>query len=158
MLTQQEKDWYLKVPDTQREAASNAYLMSLVAVGLGLPLPILNMIATAIFFFQSRKQTVFVKFHCMQAILSQLMLTVVNAIHFSWLMTILFGSAEFNGKYVGFAAAVIVFNLLEFISNIVGAVKARKGELCSFTFVGPVSKLVYYNQLNKLINDPPPAH
>ncbi|UPT66990.1 MAG: hypothetical protein M0D57_21645 [Sphingobacteriales bacterium JAD_PAG50586_3] len=50
MLTQQEKDWYLKVPDTQREAASNAYLMSLVAIGLGLPLPILNMIATAIFF------------------------------------------------------------------------------------------------------------
>lgn len=158
MLTQEEKDWYRKVPDTQREAASNGYLMSLVAVGLGLPLPILNMIATAIFFFQSRKQTVFVKFHCMQAILSQLMLTVVNAIHFSWLISILFGSAEFNANYVGFAAAVIVFNLLEFISNIIGAVKARKGELCSFMFVGPVSKLIYYNQLSKLINEPPPAH
>ena len=157
MYSKEELEWYRKVPDTQREAASNGYIMSLVAVTLGVPLPILNMIGTAVFAFQTRKEGVFVKFHCMQALLSQIILTVINGIHFSWLMSILFGDNAFNGNYFGYLAAVLVINIMEFIGNIMGAMKARKGELYTFLFVGSISKLIYYNQLTKLINDPPPA-
>lgn len=155
MYSQQEIDWYKKVSDTQREDASNSYLMSLVAAGLGAPLPIINMLATLIFYLQTRKAPVFVKYHCMQALLSQIMLTVVNGIHFSWLMTIIFGDSEFNAIYIGFLAAVLIFNLLEFIGNVVGAIKARKGQLYSFLLVGPIAQSIYYKQLNTLINEPP---
>ena len=154
MLTKAEIEWLHKVPETQRESASNGYLMSLVAVGIGAPLPIINMIATVIFFFQSRKEGVFVRFHVMQALISQF---IINGIHFSWLISIIFGGKEheFNANYLGFLTAVVIFNLMEFITNVIGAVKARKGELTSFFFVGPISKLIYYNELKKLYNEPP---
>ena len=37
------------------ERASYAYVMSLIAVVIGLPMPIINLIATGIFFLMSRK-------------------------------------------------------------------------------------------------------
>ena len=45
----------------EAERASNSYLMSVVAVMAGLPLPIFNLIASIIFFFGNRKSTYFVR-------------------------------------------------------------------------------------------------
>ena len=39
----------------EAEAASNSYLMSLIAIIVGLPLPIVNLIATFIFYLGNRK-------------------------------------------------------------------------------------------------------
>ena len=41
--------------DHEAEKASNSYLMSLIAVIAGLPLPIINLIATVIFYLGNRK-------------------------------------------------------------------------------------------------------
>ena len=46
-----------KPDDYEAEKASNSYLMSVVAVIAGLPLPIINLVATAIFFLGNRKGT-----------------------------------------------------------------------------------------------------
>lgn len=151
--SKEELEWYRKVPDSQREAASNSYLMSLVAVGLGMPMPIVNLFATLIFYFQNRKEAVFVRYHCMQALLSQVILSVVNAVHFGWLMSIFFGNQQFEANYIGFMVATVCLNLAEFISNINGAMKARKGQLYSLALVGPLSAVIYQDELNKLINE-----
>ena len=67
------------------EKASNSYLMSLIALMAGLPFPIINLLATLIFYLGNRKGTYFVRWHCTQALLSQLSLLFVNSYGFWWL-------------------------------------------------------------------------
>lgn len=54
-----------KPHEHELEAASNSYLMSLLVAMIGLPFPIVNLIATIIFFLANRRQTYFVRWHCM---------------------------------------------------------------------------------------------
>ena len=68
--------------DSELERASNSYLMSLVAVIGGLPLPILNLMASVFFYLGNRKSTAFVKWHCTQALVSQLGLFFFNSAGF----------------------------------------------------------------------------
>ena len=48
----------------EAEKASNSYLMSVIALMAGLPLPIINLIATAMFYIGNRKGPYFVRWHC----------------------------------------------------------------------------------------------
>ena len=50
--------------DHESERASNSYVMSLLAFMVGLPFPIVNLIATLIFYLGNRKATYFVRWHC----------------------------------------------------------------------------------------------
>ena len=68
--------------DSEMERASNSYLMSLVAVIGGLPLPIFNLLATFFFYLGNRKSTSYVKWHCTQALISQLGLFFFNCAGF----------------------------------------------------------------------------
>ena len=76
----------------EAEKASTSYLMSLVAVIGGLPLPIINLLATFFFFVGNKKGTYFVRWHCMHALFSQLLLFFINSFGFWWTMTIIFSS------------------------------------------------------------------
>ena len=50
---------YYKPAEHELEAASNSYLMSLLAVMAGLPFPIINLLATAVFYLANRHRTYF---------------------------------------------------------------------------------------------------
>ena len=63
--------------DHELEAASNSYLMSLVAIIVGVPLPIINLFATLIFYLGNRRSAYFIRWHCTQALLSQASLFLV---------------------------------------------------------------------------------
>ena len=78
--------------EDEREKASNSYVMSLVAGMAGLPLPIINLIATAIFYLGNKKGTYFVRWHCTQALLSQISMLLINSFSFTWTMLIIFNS------------------------------------------------------------------
>ena len=54
--------------EDEKERASNCYVMSLVAVMIGLPMPIINLLATGIFYLMSRKGTFFVRWNAIQAL------------------------------------------------------------------------------------------
>ena len=54
---------YYKPAEHELEAASNSYLMSLLAVMAGLPFPIINLLATAVFYLANRHRTYFVRWH-----------------------------------------------------------------------------------------------
>ena len=84
------------VTEHEAEAASNSYLMSLIAIICGLPLPIVNLIATVIFYFGNRKSTWFVRWHCTQALLSQLSLFLMNSYGFWWSIAIAFTEKEIS--------------------------------------------------------------
>jgi hypothetical protein len=120
-------NFYYKPNDSELERASNSYLMSLVAVIGGLPLPILNLLASIFFYLGNRKSTPFVKWHCTQNLLSQFGLFFLNSTGFWWTVSIVFYDEKVTNAYFGYMITLIIFNLVEFISTIILASRTRKG-------------------------------
>jgi hypothetical protein len=120
-------NFYYKPNDSELERASNSYLMSLVAVIGGLPLPILNLLASIFFYLGNRKSTPFVKWHCTQNLLSQFGLFFLNSTGFWWTFSIIFYDEKATNGYFGYMITLIIFNLVEFISTIILASRTRKG-------------------------------
>jgi hypothetical protein len=85
--------------DYQCERASNSYLMSLAALMVGLPLPVVNLIATAIFFFGNRRAGAFVRWHCTQALLAQAFTLVMNAAGLYWTLSIVLGDWHVTNNF-----------------------------------------------------------
>jgi uncharacterized Tic20 family protein len=126
----------------ESEAASSSYLMSLIAIIVGLPLPIVNLVASFIFYLGNRKSTYFVRWHCTQALLSQLSLLFINSFGFWWTISIIFTDEIITSKYIAYIIAVIIFNIAEFISTIYTAIQIRKGIHVEWWFYGILTHLV----------------
>lgn len=139
-------DFAYKVNDSEAEKASNSYLMSLVAIIAGLPLPIINLIATFIFYLANQRSTPFVRWHCTQALFSQLSLVIINSIGFWWTFTILFEERVINNDYVAYMIILFIFNLLEFIATIYTAIQTRKGIHVKWWFYGDLSNSIVKHQ------------
>lgn len=123
----------------ERDDAMGAYLMMFASVGAGLPLPILNLIAAIIYYYVNRSKSRFVKFHAYQSLISQLPTTLLNATALSWFIRNMINSTGFDQNFFGFVIAVILTNVAYFIFSIIGAIKARKGQMYYLLFFGKVS-------------------
>jgi len=138
-----------------------AYLMMFASMGAGLPLPIINLIASVIYFVINKKKSRFVKFHAYQSLLSQLPTSLINGIGVFWAAQIfIFDNYDVTDMFKGYILMAIVLNLLYFIFSIVGAIKARAGQMYYFLFFG---KLAYHyayavkdeDELKEHVNEPP---
>jgi uncharacterized membrane protein len=130
------------------EQASNSYLMAIVAVIAGLPLPIINTIASIIYYIAHRRSSYFVRWHCIQSILAQAVMASFNSIAFAWTLNLIFNSDEYFGQqtpehldntlfselfysvpiyYWMYITIVIILNVAEFITVLITATQVRKG-------------------------------
>lgn len=145
-----------QIPTRDKEDAMGAYLMMFGALAAGLPLPVLNLLAAVIYYYVNAKKSRFIKFHSLQSLLSQAPTTLMNAGLLFWTIQIFTSSEalvhidhpEFSeigptigDFYWGYLITVIVANLLYFIFSLIGATKARKGQMYYFVFFG---KLAYH--------------
>jgi len=137
-----DKTLSIQVQEHEAERASNSYLMSLIAVIAGLPLPIVNLIASFIFYIGNRKSSYFVRWHCTQALLSQFSLLFINSFGFWWTISILFGSEHISNRYIAYMFSALIFNLIEFIATIYTAIQVRKGEHISWWLYGDITNLI----------------
>lgn len=126
----------------EAEKASNSYLMSLVALIAGLPLPIINLIATLIFYLGNRRGTYFVRWHCTQALLSQFSLLFMNSAAVWWTVSILFGDNSVTNPYIAYLITVLLFNLTEFVATIYTAISTRNGVHVEWWFYGSLTHLI----------------
>jgi len=126
----------------ETEKASNSYLMSVVALIAGLPMPVFNLIATLGFWAANRKSPYFVRWHCNQALLSQVSLLIMNGAGFWWTMNIIFGSATITNNYLAYIATILLYNLAEFIATVYSASKTRKGIHVQWWFYGTLTNLI----------------
>lgn len=126
----------------ETEKASNSYLMSMVALIAGLPLPIINLFATLVFYLGNRKGSYFVRWHCTQALLSQVSILCINSFGFWWTISILFGDKNISNDYIAYILSVVLFNIVEFIATIYSAVQTRKGNHVSWWFYGGLTDLI----------------
>lgn len=124
----------------EREDGMGAYLMMFAGIAAGLPLPILNLLASIIYWTVNKGKGRFVRFHCLQSLWSQLPTTLLNAGLFYWtIRNFVVDGMEFNEQYWAYLALVAVTNLLYFIFSIVAAVQARNGKMYYFLFFGRLS-------------------
>ena len=126
----------------EAETASNSYLMSLIAIIVGLPLPIINLIATLIFYVGNRKGAYFVRWQCTQALLSQLSMLFMNSYGFWWTISILFTDEIISTNYIAYMIVALTFNIVEFITTIYTAIKTRKGIHVEWWFYGSLTSLI----------------
>lgn len=131
-----------KPEEYEAEKASNSYLMSLVVLIIGLPLPIINLIASIIFYFANRKETYFVRWHCTQALLSQFSLFLINVCGFWWTIFIVFGTETVSSIYLSYIITIIIFNIIEFAATIFTAIQTRKGFHIEWWIYGSLTDLI----------------
>lgn len=137
-----KQKFYYKPYESELERASNSYLMSLVVVLCGLPLPILNLLASVFFYFGNRKSTPFVKWHCTQALLAQLGMFFFNTIGFWWTISILFNDSKLTNQYIAYIITIVGFNLVEFCFTLYLATQTRKGNHIEMFFFSDITNLI----------------
>lgn len=138
-----------KPNDTEKEKAANSYLMSLVAIMVGLPLPISYFLPTLIFFLSNRKATHYVKWHATQALLSQVTMFLINTTGFIWTIQIIFYSTQLSDKYIAYVITLVCFNLFEFIITLMAAIRVRKGQHMEWLFWGAITNKLIGDQITK---------
>ena len=136
------KEFDYEPGEHESEKASNSYLMSLVAIIAGLPLPIINLIATFAFYLGNRNGTYFVRWHCTQALLSQISMLFVNSYGFWWTVSVAFTAEEITNEYIAFILTAIIFNLTEFIATVYTAIQTRKGKHVTWWFYSEITNLI----------------
>lgn len=125
-----------EISEREKEDAMGSYLMMFAAVAIGLPLPIINLIASVIYYFVNRKKSRFIHFHCLQALLTQIPTTLINWGAVIWSVTIIFGdrtTTELFWAYVVFAG---LSTFLYFVVSLIAAYKARQGKMYYFLVFG----------------------
>ena len=138
----QKKPFAYKPSEHEKERASNSYLMSLVALVAGLPLQIMNLLASIFFYLGNRKSTPFVKWHCTQALLAQLGLFFFNTAGFWWTISIVFDGNEVTNQYIAYIITIVGFNLVEFIFTLYLATQTRKGNHIEMYFFSDITNLI----------------
>jgi len=128
-----ENDW---------EKASNSYLMSLMFIMIGLPLPLINLIASFIYFLNNRRASHYARWHCLQAVLSQLAGVFMNSIGIYWTLSIVFGSKSLSNPYIAYLLTLLFFNAIEYIATIYAAIRTRKGFHVEWWVFGSLTNLL----------------
>lgn len=136
------KDFPDTIMEHEAEKASNSYVMSIIAIFGGLPLPVINLIATLIFFLGNRKASYFIRWHCTQALLSQVSLLIINSAGVVWSAFIIFDKREISDNYIAYVITLLLFNLAEFIATVHAAVKTRKGIHVEWYFYGTLTDML----------------
>ena len=131
-----------KLTEREMESASTAYVLTLMVVMVGLPLPIINLIACIGYYFSIKSKSFFIRYHAMQAMTSQAFIIMMNSVAVSWTLKIIFTDTRYSKIYFGYVVTVILFNLADYIMNISSAIRARKGKLFSFIFFGKLSYML----------------
>jgi uncharacterized membrane protein len=143
-----------EISEREKEDAMGAYLMMFAAVAIGLPLPVINLIASVIYYFINRKKSRFIHFHSLQALLSQIPTTLINWALVIWAVTIFFTDATLSDSFWAYAVFAGTSTLLYFIYSLIAAFKARQGKFYYFLLFGKMAYEIVYKI--KEGNDSPP--
>jgi uncharacterized membrane protein len=133
-----------EISEREKEDAMGAYLMMFAAVAIGLPLPVINLIASVIYYFINRKKSRFIHFHSLQALLSQIPTTLINWALVIWAVSIFFTDLTLSDSFWAYAVFAGVSTLLYFIYSLIAAFKARQGKFYYFLLFGKMAYEVVY--------------
>lgn len=143
----------------EKEDAMGAYLMMFAGVAIALPLPLLNLVASFVYLYLNKNKGRFVYFHSLQALYSQIPVTLLNIGLLVWLILCLVNDFTFPPVFKGYAAMVALINLIDLIFSLIAAAKARKGLMYYYLFFGRLSYQQAFSKSRKPevipVNAPP---
>lgn len=151
---------YLPIPQPEnvsireKEDAMGAYLMMFATVAIGIPFPLINLIAAIIYLYLHKNKSRFVFFHALQSLYSQIPVTLLNAGLVVWFFICLIPDADFTNEFIAYAIMTGVADIVYLVFSLIAASKARKGIFYYFIFFGKVAyQQAYLNR--ELIRKPP---
>lgn len=139
----------------ERDDAMGSYLMMFASTGVGLPLPVINLIASVIYYFINRSKSPFVHFHALQSLLSQAPTTILNSSVIFWTFHNFIDRLEFTDAFWGYLLMVVIANVLYFIFSLVAAVYAYKGRMFYLLFFGKVAYYYAFRQRTEVTQSAP---
>lgn len=120
----------------EKEDAMGAYLMMFAGMAIALPLPLLNLVASFVYLYLNRNKGRFVHFHALQALYSQIPVTLLNIVLLVWLIVCLVNDVTFTPAFKGYAIMVAAVNIVDLVFSLIAAAKARKGLMYYYIFFG----------------------
>lgn len=133
-----------EISEREKDDAMGAYFMMFAAWGIGLPLPLLNLVAALIYFFVNKKTSRFVAFHSYQSLLSQVPVSLLNAAAVAWLAAILIRDLGFAAPFFVYLIFAALVNLLYIVFSVVALMKARRGQFYYMPLFGRLAFARYY--------------
>jgi uncharacterized Tic20 family protein len=138
-----------QITKKEKEDAMGAYLMMFAASALGMPLPLINLIASLIYYFLNNKKSRFVAFNAYQSMITHLFIGILN---FGLLVWVIYNFVEmskknlFNDYFYLFLFFVVIWNLIYIVYSVIACVKAYRGEFFYMLFFGRVSFNKFYSK------------
>ncbi len=125
----------------EKDDAMGAYLMMFAAMGAGLPLPFINLLASVIYYYINKNKSRYVAFHSFQSMITQIPISILNGALVVWIIKILifYDSPYFSSPFFVYLGFVVIWNIVYMVLSIIACVKARKGLLYYMFLFGTLS-------------------
>ena len=125
----------------ERDDAMGAYLMMFAAIHLGLPIPLLGLLASVVYHFVNARKSRFTRFHSLQALISQIPVSLLTGV---WTVSAIWTLVDWvQHRFVGdyapfwwFTLVTVVCTITYSVFCIVAAVRAHRGRMVYFPLVG----------------------
>lgn len=137
-----DKHFFYEPDEGESIRASNTYLISLVLMVAGGPIPFFSLFANVLFYFSNRKATYFVRWHTMQALVSQISLWIINSVAMWWVIAILFWDKYVDNNFIAYMITVAIFNFSEMIATIYTVSRTRNGHHVEWWFYSDLTNLI----------------
>lgn len=151
-----------EVSERERDDAMASYLMMFASLAVGLPVPLLNLVASVIYFLVNRKTSRFVAFHALQALLTHIPVVLLNAGLVGWVVANLVTRAGFWAPFRWYLVFTVLVNLAYIAWSIVALVRAHQGRFLYMPLIGRTCFGRYYGPRaearrdpNRWVNKPP---
>jgi len=141
------------IPEKARAEASGAYIM--MFSGLYLPIPLIEVVMSLVYYNYWKRESRFHAFHCHQAMISQLPVSILNNGLLVWIIVLivrffkglsgaesevtLLWSSFTAPRFVLFFWTVIALNLIYIVLSLIAYRRAAKGRFFYFPLFGEIS-------------------
>jgi uncharacterized membrane protein len=138
------------ISQREKDDAMASYLMMFASWAVGLPLPLVNLIASVVYYAVNRKGSKFVAFHSLQSLLSQVPVSLLNAGVVGWGIGLLVRGDAAGGlwPFLGYVFFTVAVNILYLVFSIVALVQANKGRFYYLPFFGRLAFDQHYGKVS----------
>lgn len=136
------KRFYYDPDEGETIRASNNYLISLVVIVAGAPIPLIGLFANVMFYFSNKRASYYVRWHTMQALVSQFSLWAINTVAFWWIWTIAFRDNFIDNVFISYMITVTIFNISEMIATLYTVIRMRNGNHVEWWFYSDLTNLI----------------
>lgn len=120
----------------------STYSMMFATTGLGLPLLVIKLIASVVYYYANRAKGRLVQLHSLQ-MYSQVSISLLNSILIIWTAINLFDNKPLSNLFWGLLITTGIFIIIYFAYSIIAAIKVKKGRF----YLLPIQyRLIHLNE------------